>query len=77
VALVPVPVVVAPPGLLVKVHVPDDGKLFNTTLPVETVQVGCVTVPATGAAGVDGCVLITTLDVAGEIHPYVLVTVKV
>jgi hypothetical protein len=51
VVLVPVPVVV-PPGVLVKVHVPDAGKLFNTTLPVATVQVGCVNVPNVGAGNV-------------------------
>jgi hypothetical protein len=40
VVVVPVPVVVTPPGVLVKVHVPDDGKLFNATLPVATLHVG-------------------------------------
>jgi len=77
VVLVPVPVVVAPPGLLVKVHVPDEGKLLNKTLPVETVQVGCVIVPGAGATGVAGCTLITTLDDAGDTHPAELVTVYV
>ena len=52
VVLVPEPVVVVPPGDLVKVHVPVAGKLFKTTLPVATVQVGCVTVPRVGAFGV-------------------------
>ena len=54
VLLVPVPVVVTSPGVLVSVHVPDDGKLFNTTLPVPTLQVGCVRVPIDGAVGVTG-----------------------
>ena len=36
----PVPVVVVPPGFLVKVQVPEAGKPLNTTLPVATVQVG-------------------------------------
>lgn len=40
VAVPPVPFVVIPPGELVIVHVPVDGKPFNTTLPVVTVQVG-------------------------------------
>jgi hypothetical protein len=53
VALVPVPVEV-PPGVLVKVHVPEEGNPFNTTLAVATMQVGCVIVPTTGVAGVDG-----------------------
>jgi hypothetical protein len=42
VVLIPVPVVIIPPGVLVKVHVPDSGKLFKITLPVANVQVGCV-----------------------------------
>jgi hypothetical protein len=40
VVLIPVPVVVTPPGLRVSVHVPLEGNPFNTTLPVATVQVG-------------------------------------
>jgi hypothetical protein len=53
VVLVPVPVVVAPPGFLVIVQLPE-GKPFNTTLPVATVQVGCVIAPTSGAVGVTG-----------------------
>jgi hypothetical protein len=52
--LVPVPVLVTPPGLLVKVQVPEDGKPLNTTVPVETPHVGCVMVPTAGAPGVTG-----------------------
>ena len=37
---VPVPEEVVPPGVLVMVHVPVDGKPFKITLPVATVQVG-------------------------------------
>ena len=51
VTLVPEPVVVVPPGDLVKVHVPDAGKPFKTTLPVVTEIVGCVIVPTDGAVG--------------------------
>jgi hypothetical protein len=40
VVLVPVPVVIVPPGVLVNVQVPDDGKPLKSTLPVGTVQVG-------------------------------------
>ena len=40
VVLVPGPVVVVPPGVLVNVHVPDEGKPLKTTLPVATAQVG-------------------------------------
>jgi hypothetical protein len=51
VMLEPVPVVVIAPGLRVSVHVPVEGKLLNTTLPVATVHVGPVIVPTTGATG--------------------------
>ena len=40
VVVIPVPLVVAPPGDLDKVQVPDAGKPLNTTLPVATAQVG-------------------------------------
>ena len=62
-----------PPGLIVQLP---DGRLFNTTLPVDTVQVGCVMVPTVGAAGVTGCVLITILADPTEVQPTSLVTVK-
>ena len=75
VVLVPVPVVVVPPGDLVNIQVPADGKPPKITLPVAIEQVGWVIVPTVGAIGVDGVVLITTLDDEGEIHPDELVTV--
>ena len=68
---------VTAPGLRVKVQVPDAGKPFNTTLPVATLQVGCVIVPTEGAVGVAGCVLMTTLPEAVEVHPAAFVTVYV
>ena len=40
VVVVPVPVVVAPPGVVVTVHDPEAGKPFNTTLAVVAAQVG-------------------------------------
>ena len=40
VKLVPVPVLVVPPGVLVNVQVPDDGKPLKSTLPVASAQVG-------------------------------------
>lgn len=40
VVLVPEPVVVTPPGDLVRVQVPDEGSPLNGTLPVATVQEG-------------------------------------
>ena len=75
VVLVPVPVMVTAPGVLVKVQVPDAGNPFKTTAPVATAHVGCVIVPAAGAAGVAGCALITTLAEAMEVHPNELLTV--
>ena len=69
--------VVVPPGVLVKVHVPVAGNPDKTTLPVASAQVGWVMVPIVGASAVATCVLITTLADAGEIHPEALVTVKV
>jgi len=54
VELVPVPVVVVPPGVLVKVHVPVAGNPLRITLPVAKVQLGCVIVPTVGAVGADG-----------------------
>ena len=70
------PVVVAPPGERVNVHEPD-GKPFNTTEPVDTLQVVCVIVPTVGADGVTGCVLIITLPDIDEVHPTEFVTVNV
>ena len=61
------------PGLIVQVPA---GNPLRTTLPVATVQVGCVIVPMTGADGVTGCGSITAFCDAGETHPAALVTVK-
>jgi len=69
--------VVLPPGERVIVQVPIDGNPSRTTLPVETMQVGGVIVPTTGAVGVGGCALIATLPDDADIHPLALVTVKV
>ena len=66
---------VIPPGVLVNVHVPDAGKPLKSTLPVAIVHVGCIIVPTTGAVGVAGSALITTLFEATEVHPEELVTV--
>ena len=76
VVLVPVPDVVAPPGVLVSVQVPVAGSPLSTTLPVETLQEGCVMVPTRGAVGVTGCVLMVTVAEGGETQPIELVTVK-
>ena len=62
-----------PPGLIVQLPA---GSPLSTTEPVATVQVGCVIVPTTGAVGVAGCTLITTLADASDVQPTELVTVK-
>lgn len=62
------------PGFIVQFP---DGKPVSETLPVATVQVGCVIELTVGAAGVTGCALITALADGAEIHPTELVTVKV
>jgi hypothetical protein len=77
VVVVPVPVEVEPPGFLVRVHVPVAGNPLNTTLPVATVQVGCVAIPGEGAEGVAGCEFITASPEASEMQPDRFVTVKV
>jgi hypothetical protein len=41
--------------------------------PVAVAHVGCVTVPAVGAAGVAGCALTTILMIPGDVHPAALV----
>ena len=74
---VPVPSVETPPGFRVIVHVPDEGKPLRATLPVDSVQVGWVIVPTTGAEGVGGCALMATLAEEREVHPNELVSVKV
>ena len=71
----PVPVVVVPPGVLVRIQLPLAGSPFNTTLPVATVQVGWVMVPIAGAVGDDGWAVITTLAEDGDTQPEALVTV--
>ena len=73
--MVPVPVVVVPPGDLVKVQLPVAGKAFKITLPVAKAHVGWVMVPIVGAVGVAGCALITAFADATEVHPAALVTV--
>lgn len=40
VAVVPVPVLISPPGIRVSVQMPVEGNPLNPTLPVDTAQVG-------------------------------------
>ena len=76
VVLVPVPVVVTPSGLRVKVHVPALGKPFKTTLPVATLQVGCEIVPIKGGLGVPPPSLLIVISIVeGDVQVVLLVTV--
>ena len=77
VRVVPEPFIVTLPGIRVRVQFPVAGRPLRATLPVDRAQVGWVIVPTTGAAGVSGWALITTLDEAAETQPRALVTVKV
>lgn len=71
----PDPSVVFPPGDLVTVHDPVEGNPLRTTLPVGSAHVGWVIVPTTGAAGVDGWVLITIFPLDVEVQFVLFVTV--
>jgi hypothetical protein len=75
VKVVPVPVLVMPPGFLVRVHVPDGGNPLNRTLPVDRAHVGCVIVPTVGLVAIEEA-LITTKSDDPEVHPEIE-TVKV
>ena len=46
-------------------------------LPVAVAHVGCVTAPALGALGVAGCVFTTMFELALDVQPSALSTVKV
>lgn len=65
VTFVPVPFVVAPPGMSIRVHVPVAGKPVRRTPPVEILHVGEVIVPIPGAAGVGFTVNEIFEEVAG------------
>lgn len=74
--LVPVPVVLISPGFVTIIHEPDEGSPVSSTLPVERLQVGCVTAPVRGAEGNDGGWLITAFAEAADTQPAALLTVK-
>ena len=73
----PLPVIVAPPGLAVTVQIPDAGNPLSATLPVGTPHMGWVIAPTTGAVGVTGAVLISADPEEREVQPLALVTVNV
>ena len=64
VLLVPDPTTPSGPPFIV--HIPDAGRLLNTTEPVAVVQVGSVIVPTVGAPGVTGAASMCTIMVGGE-----------
>jgi hypothetical protein len=72
-----VPVVVTPSGLRVKVHVPVLGKPLKKTLPVATVQVGCVSTPTEGVLGLPVLALMTIFAVGEEAQPVLFVAINV
>ena len=77
VVLVPVPLVVAPPGLAVRVHEPEAGSPLKITEPVDTAQVGWVMAPTFGAVGTVGAGFIVAWAEDSDRHPVLLVTVQV
>lgn len=62
------PVILKPPGCAVTVHAAF-GKPLRSTLPVDTLQVGGVIMPTTGAEGVTGWAGITAPDEDAELQP--------
>jgi hypothetical protein len=75
--VVPEPVVVIPPGVVVMVHVPVAGSPLKAMLPVDTEQVGCVTVPITGAVGAPGTAFIVADVEADDVQGTEFETVNV
>lgn len=69
VVLTPVPAMA--PGFIVQFPA---GKPFNITLPVATVQLGCVITPIAGAVGV--AAVIVTSAAGNEVQPSEFVTVN-
>lgn len=75
-AVVPVPLCVAPPGVAVIVHVPNGGRPLSATEPVFTRQLGCVITPIIGAVGGIGVLTKTVFEFAETQPLFKLVTVK-
>ena len=77
VVLTPVPDVITLSGERVRDHVPDEGKPLSITLPVETVHVGFVIVPTTGAEGSAFTVRVNVVAAASHGEPSGLLVVTV
>ena len=69
--MVPVPVMVAPPGVAVTVHAPV-GKPLNATLPVAVEHVGWVMASTNGADGAPGSLKVAFTPVA-EVQPLAVI----
>jgi hypothetical protein len=69
VVVLPEPETVTPPGVLVNVQLPVDGRPLKATLPVDNAHVGCVIAPTTGGVGEDGCAVMTISADGRDIHP--------
>ena len=65
----------APSGCLVRVQDPEAGRPDRKTLPVETLQVGWVIVPTTGAPGISWPITMVTAADGPEVQPLSVVTV--
>jgi hypothetical protein len=76
IVLVPLPVMVVPPGIRVRVHVPV-GKSFKITLPVDRLHVGCVIVPIAGGRGMAFTVNVNEATAAAHGDPKGLFVVTV
>ena len=74
--VIPVPVVLTPPGERVIIQLPETGRPLRLTLPVGTVTVVRVIVPTTGAFGVTGGGGIIIFADGTDKHPSLVDTVK-
>ena len=72
VPVVPVPVMVEPPGVAVTVQVPEAGRSLKATLPVEVEHVGWVMVPTVGVVGAPGSLKVAFTPVA-EVQPLAVI----
>ena len=72
VPVVPVPVMVDPPGVAVTVQVPEAGRSLKATLPVEVEHVGWVMVPTVGVVGAPGSLKVAFTPVA-EVQPLAVI----
>lgn len=75
--LVPEPLLVIPPGFLIKVQFPLEGNPFKTTLPVATEQLVWVIVPMEGVEGTGFTVSVKLAEADSQGEPSGLSVVTV